>query len=273
MRRLLTTGPVALLACVFLVGCSTTGPHLPDYVVLSRHVTHGVHWQLDAYLGDDGLCLTVDGPRGPEAAWRPVVRGLRLRQQPLGRLLVRRTGARRQERRRRVRTAPGQCHRDQSGKPHRGQDNPVPARQRPANRPLLVCHRTTGMAEQDRRNAAEHAPTIGQARQECRLQEVLTRPLTPQAICNTKRPGEPIRSPGRGWAGLMSGTPGSCPRVRRLRPAAVWRPDAQPQSERREYGCDQQPEDVVGPERRGGQGCVHFRVSRAPLPVRVPCRR
>ena len=68
MRRLLTTGPVALLACVFLAGCSTKGPHLPDYVVLSKHVTHGVRWQLDAYLGDDGLCLTVDGPRGPEVS-------------------------------------------------------------------------------------------------------------------------------------------------------------------------------------------------------------
>ncbi|WP_405552143.1 hypothetical protein OHV08_00480 [Streptomyces canus] len=68
MRRLLTTGPVALLACVFLAGCSTKGPHLPDYVVLSKHVTHGVRWQLDAYLSDDGLCLTVDDPRGPEVS-------------------------------------------------------------------------------------------------------------------------------------------------------------------------------------------------------------
>ncbi|MGW7546404.1 hypothetical protein ACWGKQ_35640 [Streptomyces sp. NPDC054770] len=66
MRRLLTMGPVALLVSAFLVGCSAKGPHLPDYVVLSKHVTHGVHWQLDAYLSDEGLCLTVDSPKGPE---------------------------------------------------------------------------------------------------------------------------------------------------------------------------------------------------------------
>ncbi|WP_328777942.1 hypothetical protein OHT68_00430 [Streptomyces canus] len=108
MRRLLTTGPVALLACVFLAGCSTKGPHLPDYVVLSKHVTHGVRWQLDAYLSDDGLCLTVDDPRGPEVSGDWSSGGLRLRQQPLGWLLVRRTGARRRKRLRRVRTAPSQ---------------------------------------------------------------------------------------------------------------------------------------------------------------------
>ncbi|MFG2472993.1 hypothetical protein ACGFXB_47480 [Streptomyces canus] len=68
MRRLLTTGPVALLACVCLASCSTKGPYLPDYVVLSKHVTHGVRWQLDAYLSDDGLCLTVDDPRGPQVS-------------------------------------------------------------------------------------------------------------------------------------------------------------------------------------------------------------
>lgn len=66
MRRLLTTGPVALLVSAFLVGCSAKGPHLPDYVVLSKHVTHGVRWELDAYLSDDGLCLMVDGPKGPK---------------------------------------------------------------------------------------------------------------------------------------------------------------------------------------------------------------
>jgi hypothetical protein len=197
MRRLLTTGPVTLLAGLFLAGCSTKGPHLPDHVVLSKHVTHGVRWQLDAYLSDDGLCLTVDDPRGPEVSGDWSSGGLRLRQQPLGRLLVRRTGAHRRKRLRRVRTAPGQCHRDQSGKPHRSQDDPVPPRQRPADRPLLVCHRTTGMAEQGRRNAAEHASTTGHARQECRLQEVLTRQLIAQATCNDKRPGEPMRSPGR----------------------------------------------------------------------------
>ncbi|WP_433920597.1 hypothetical protein OIE50_48985 [Streptomyces canus] len=68
MRGLLTTGRVALLASVFLAGCSAKSPHLPDYVVLFRHVTHGVRWQLDAYLSDDGLCLTVDDPRGQKSA-------------------------------------------------------------------------------------------------------------------------------------------------------------------------------------------------------------
>ncbi|MFI5680435.1 hypothetical protein [Streptomyces cellulosae] len=68
MRRFLATGPVALLACVFLAGCAAQGPHLPDYVVLSQHVTHGVRWQLDAFLSDEGLCLTVDDPKGPEVS-------------------------------------------------------------------------------------------------------------------------------------------------------------------------------------------------------------
>ncbi|MFE2063095.1 hypothetical protein ACFXDH_11920 [Streptomyces sp. NPDC059467] len=55
-----------MLVSAFLVGCSAKGPHLPDYVVLSKHVTHGVRWELDAYLSDDGLCLMVDGPKGPD---------------------------------------------------------------------------------------------------------------------------------------------------------------------------------------------------------------
>lgn len=68
MRRLLTTGLVVLLLSAFLTGCSAQGPHLPDYVVLSHHVTHGVHWELDAYLSDDGLCLMVDGSKGPDVS-------------------------------------------------------------------------------------------------------------------------------------------------------------------------------------------------------------
>ncbi|MET7920756.1 hypothetical protein ABZU45_33845 [Streptomyces avermitilis] len=58
---------------VLLAGCTpVAGPQLPDYVVLSRQVSHGVRWQLDAFIDEDGvLCMTVDGPKGPDtrASW------------------------------------------------------------------------------------------------------------------------------------------------------------------------------------------------------------
>ncbi|MCL2552290.1 MAG: hypothetical protein FWE75_09135 [Actinomycetia bacterium] len=68
MRRtaLASAGAAVLLAlpsCASHTGDSDDSRR--DYVTLMRRTTHGVHWQLDAWESDQGLCLAIDGPAGP----------------------------------------------------------------------------------------------------------------------------------------------------------------------------------------------------------------
>jgi hypothetical protein len=46
-----------------LAGCGKAGY---GYTVLTRAVTNGIHWQLDAEPDSSGLCMRVDSPKGPD---------------------------------------------------------------------------------------------------------------------------------------------------------------------------------------------------------------
>ncbi|MET7855230.1 hypothetical protein ABZT48_45495 [Streptomyces avermitilis] len=73
MRARYVAVVAASASSVLLAGRTpVAGPQLPGYVVLSCQVSHGVRWQLDAFIDEDGLlCMTVDGPKGPgtQTSW------------------------------------------------------------------------------------------------------------------------------------------------------------------------------------------------------------
>lgn len=146
--------------------------------VLTRAVTNGIHWQLDAQPDSSGLCMRVDSPKGPDAAasWDWNAGGFGFNADP--RTAVTASPARSRGLQEPMHdgspsTRCLRCHSDQNRHEPGGQDLSLSEGARAAGRQVLAVREAARLADEIGGNGTRHTPTSRSGRQAGVLQALL----------------------------------------------------------------------------------------------------